>query len=418
MILDYGHLWKNELIRCCQDPKMTRERTTEILKCSTSVLALQKSKHGLTKPLLYDIEIGPDEYYKAQVDKICQEYDEVTIALLDEKVPGAYTYLQKRDYDWIRSRVVFDNERAFRLENEKLLLAKLREIIAGFDADGYPDRVMSYGYIASLIGSTRDELRYKMSPNSELRALLDEVVEHKGMWRQERAARMRKTNLGQGRIPRARPIRVRQKPKTSTSMPLSKRERQLLDNLHEVIATFEAEGYPDKRLSYGVLASLIGSTYEELRRKAEIYPELQAFLSGVVEHRGCDWRERRSASGGKLRSKYEQRIKLAIEQIWANPPQEQISQNYIAKVAGFGKDLLKDNPYLAEVTNGFTETRIEWHKRRLTAAYHSKQIEGRPYSTGAIYRAASIDYSTFNRHRELFIEIVSNLNREVEQGST
>ena len=416
IILDYGYLWKDELIRCCQDPNMTREQVAEILKCSKSVLGIQKSKLGLNKSLPYDTNMGAESYYKTEVAALCEEYDEVTIALLDEKVPGAYTCLQRKDYDWIRSRVVFDNERRIRLEREELLLNRLCEVIASFDTNGYPDRVLSYGYIASLIGATRDELRYKMSPNSELRAFLDEIVEHKAIWRQERAARMRKTNPGQDRVKRKPPKNSRQKPKENILLPLSERERLLLNKLKEVIATFEAEGYPYRQLSYAFLSSLIGSTEGELKYKAKTYPEIRAFLSGIVEHRDT-WRKERAAKGIKCCPEQEKQVKFAIEQIWANPPHEQISRNHIARAAGLGIDVLKDSLYLSELTKDFVETRMEWHKRRLTTAYHNKPASGRPYTTGQIRCAASIDYTTYNKHRELFTEIVNSLNLEAEQDS-
>ena len=93
IVVDYGHLWNNELIQCCQDKNITNEQTSEILKCSMSVLMLQKKKQGLLEPALYDTEMGPEKYYKARVTELCEEYDEVTLALLQEKVPGAYSYL-------------------------------------------------------------------------------------------------------------------------------------------------------------------------------------------------------------------------------------------------------------------------------------------------------------------------------------
>jgi len=412
-IVDYGHLWLAELRRCCQDPKITNDQTMEILKCGPQTLSSQKKKHGLVKAALYDVNMGPMSYYKEQVLKVCQEYDEVTIALLDEKVPRAYHYLQDRDYEWIRSRIVFENERNFRLEREKLLLTKLREVIAVFNTDGYPDRALSYGYIASLVGSTRDELRYKMSPNSELRTFLDEIVEHKATWRQERIAKMRNTNVEQERIMRIKIPNIVQDHTKYHSETCSARESLLLKKLREIIAEFESEGYPDKQLSYDLLAELVGSTRSELLIKMGSDSELQTFLNEIVEHRGV-WRQERAAKISDCRSKREILIQNAIERVWANPPQEQISRNYIAKAAGLGRDILKDKPYLAELTNGFVESRIDWHKRRLTAAYRSKPIEGRPYSVFEIRRAASIDWSTYNRHRGLFEEMVNNLNLETE----
>ncbi|MCL2412222.1 MAG: TnsD family transposase [Treponema sp.] len=416
LIQDYGHLWKDELVRCCQDPKMTREGAMEILKCSKGVLEAQKRKHGLMKPFLHDTEMGAENYYKSEVTALCEQYDEVTIALLDEKVPGAYTYLQKNDYDWIRSRVVFDNERRIRIEHEELLLGKLRKIIATFDANGYPDRALSYGYIASLLGVTRDELRYKMSPNSELRAFLDEIVESRWDWRKKRVVKSRITNLGQDRPIRSPPANVRPK-YIDASVSYYERTVLLHRKLRDVISNFETDGFPNRRVSYRLLATLVGSTEEELKYKGEAHPELGAYLNEIVERKGCDWRKKRAAKGGSHILKYEKQIRCAIETIWNNPPKEQVSRNYIANVAGIGKDTLKDDTYLSALTKDFVETRMEWHIRRLTTAYHNKPIEGRPYSVGEIRCAASIDYTTYNKHREMFTEIVSDLNRKAEQDN-
>ena len=387
-IVDYGHLWLGELRRCCQDPTITSDQTMEILKCGSGTLANQKKKHGLMKPAPDYMGMEPEAYYKAKVLEVCQEYDEVTIALLDEKVPWAYAYLKKHDNDWIRSKIVFDNERRFRLERENLLLEKLRKIISTFETEGYPDEQLSYGFIASLVGSTRDELRfYRNRPQSKLRILLDDIIESRKTWRQERAAKI---------------IEHR-----------SKRGCLLLDKLRKMIATFEIEGYPDKQLSYELIADLIGSTPYELQYKVSHNAELQNLLDETVEHRKV-WRQERAAKLSECRSKREIFIQNAIKQVWANPPQEQISRNYIAKVAGLGRDILKDKPYLAELTNGFVESRIDWHKRRFTEAYRNKPVRKKPYSAGEICSAASIAWSTFNRHRELFEEILGNLSFETE----
>ena len=243
-----------------------------------------------------------------------------------------------------------------------------------------------------------------------LRAFLDKIMEHKATWRQERAARMCKTNPGQGRVTRKRSV-VRQK-RIHTCAAYAKRVNMLLENLRNAVAAFEAEGYPDRRLSYSFLASLAGVKVSELQYKADVSPELKAFLSEVVEQES-GWREERLAKG-KYCSKYEEQIRRAIDEILENPPQEHISRNYIARVAGLSKDILKDSQYLTKLTNDFVETRIEWHKRRLITAYHNLPASGRPYSISAVYRAASIDYTTYKKHQELFAEVVNNLNCDTE----
>jgi hypothetical protein len=153
---------------------------------------------------------------------------------------------------------------------------------------------------------------------------------------------------------------------------------------------------------------LAGSTRGELKSKTEADTELQAFLNEVVEHRSV-WREERAAKTGNCRSKRENLLRDTIARIFVDPPQQQISRKYIARVSGISRDILEDTPYLSEILNDVAESKEDWFKRRLTAAYHSKPVEGRPYSTWAIYRAASIDWTTYNRHREKFEKLVEKL---------
>ena len=184
VVKDYGPLWNNELLRCCQDPKITNPQTAKILKCSMSVLTLQKKKRGLLEPALYDTGLGPEVYYKNKVTALCAEYDEVTISLLQEKVPGAYSYLGDHDPTWLRRHIVFENERKHFREQEEMLLRKAQEAVAHIINDGYPNRQVTYGYIAGLIGSTRDKLRYR----EPIRSLLDNIIESKADWLRRRAS--------------------------------------------------------------------------------------------------------------------------------------------------------------------------------------------------------------------------------------
>jgi hypothetical protein len=149
-----------------------------------SVLTLQKKKRGLLEPALYDTEQGPEVYYKNKVAALCAEYDEVTISLLQEKVPGAYSYLGDHDSDWLRRHIVFENERKHIRKQEELLLRKVQEAVAHIINEGYPNRQVTYGYIASLVGSTtRDKLRYR----EPIRSLLDNIIESKADWLRRRA---------------------------------------------------------------------------------------------------------------------------------------------------------------------------------------------------------------------------------------
>jgi hypothetical protein len=181
VILDYGHLWKNELIRCSQDKNITLAKTEEILKCHDSIIMKQKKKLGLLRPQRYDVSIGPEAYYKAKVIELCEEYGEVTYALLQEKVPGAYDYLGDHYNDWLRERMTTRWETGERREFVEYAQKKIQEAIAHITANP-PNRQISYGYIAEITGLTRDNLR----SNSKIRAFVEGFVESREDWQRRK----------------------------------------------------------------------------------------------------------------------------------------------------------------------------------------------------------------------------------------
>ena len=182
VITDYGRLWKNELIRCSQDKTITLQETEKILKCDKSVFMLQKKKLGLLESPLYDTKVGPEKYYKRKVIELCEKYREVTIALLQEKVPGAYSYLGDHDYEWLRSRIVFENEKLSYLARKEMMLKKVREAVEYIRNLNNPKRQITFGYIAKIAGLKRDELR----ANTHLRNYLDGIIESKEDWHKRR----------------------------------------------------------------------------------------------------------------------------------------------------------------------------------------------------------------------------------------
>jgi|GEM_PF-3257406 len=202
VVIDYGHLWNSELIRCCQDPKTTNEQATIILKCSMKVLKGQKRQLGLSEQVHYDREMGPEAYYKAQVTALCKKYDEVTISLMKEKVPGAHSYLKRHDPEWLRKRIVFENKRKRVRECEEQFLNRVREVAAKLSNDGYPKRQVTFGYISCMTGFTLTKLRHK-NPQSAIRVLLSNIIESKADWIYRRA-----TEVCHERLTSGKPISV------------------------------------------------------------------------------------------------------------------------------------------------------------------------------------------------------------------
>ena len=80
----------------------------------------------------------------------------------------------------MRSRIVFERERKHRREYDESLLNELHKVVAKLQDEGYPDQQVTFGYIASIIGSTRDKLR--CSGNLQIRTLLESIIESKEAW--------------------------------------------------------------------------------------------------------------------------------------------------------------------------------------------------------------------------------------------
>ena len=182
VITDYGRLWKNELIRCSQDKTITIQETEKVLKCDKSVFMLQKKKLGLLESPLYDTKMGPEKYYKSKIIELCEKYDELTISLLQEKVPGAYSYLGDHDYEWLRSRIVFETEKLSYLARKEMMLKKVREAVEYIRNVNNPKRQITFGYVAKIAGLKRDELR----ANTHLRNYLNGIIESKEDWYKRR----------------------------------------------------------------------------------------------------------------------------------------------------------------------------------------------------------------------------------------
>jgi len=191
IITEYGELWEREFLRCCQDKSITNEQTANIFKCDSNVIMLQKKKRGLLRQFHYGGKLSPIDFYKSRIEEVYSKFDELTITLLNEKVPGAYEYLLEHDREWLRDHIVFKNQLKNVRDYENEMLFKLKEVIAKFNDEGYPKRQITYGYIAELVGSSRDKLRYR----KVFKTLLETVIESHSDWLRRRAKEICKERI-------------------------------------------------------------------------------------------------------------------------------------------------------------------------------------------------------------------------------
>ena len=181
VITDYGHLWKNKLINFSHDKTITNEKAAEMLKCDVSVMMLQKKKMGLLRSPRYDVELGPEEYYKSIVIALIEKYGEVTYSLMQEKAPGVYDYLRKRHKKWLLEHQILEHETVRERERTENMLKKARKAVEQITMNP-PKRQISFGYIAEVAGLTRDNLR----SNLQIRTGIDGIVESREDWHRRR----------------------------------------------------------------------------------------------------------------------------------------------------------------------------------------------------------------------------------------
>jgi hypothetical protein len=181
VILDYGYLWTNELIRCSEDKNISFLETAEILKCDKSTVLLQKKKLGLLRTPRHDVEQGPEAYYKSKIAALIEECGEVTYSLLQEKVPGAYEYLKKHHKEWLHKHLTLRWETAERRLHVEYMEKKAREAIS-YITKNPPERQITYGYIAEVAGLKR----YNLYSNVRIRACVEGFIESRENWYRRR----------------------------------------------------------------------------------------------------------------------------------------------------------------------------------------------------------------------------------------
>jgi len=181
VITDYGHLWKNKLISYSHDKTVTNEKAAEMLRCDVSVMMLQKKKMGLLRPPRYDIDLGPEAYYKSRVIALIEEHGEVTYSLMREKAPGVYDYLRKRHKKWLQERLTLKHETAQERARTENMMKKAQDAVEQITLN-LPERQISFEYIAEVAGLTRGSLR----SNRQIRACVESIVESRVDWHRRR----------------------------------------------------------------------------------------------------------------------------------------------------------------------------------------------------------------------------------------
>lgn len=195
LIVEYGPLWKAEMLRLLGTEKMTMPEAAKMLKCAPSVVGWQKRKMGLTRstiyvrrPRPYGPDVEPESYYRKQVLNLCTEYDEVTLEVLRQHAPGAYSYFSKNDFLWLREHMVYERDSAVQRQQDQEILRKVQSAYAQIMKGGDSEKRITKGYIAKIAGIDETTLRNGALKRPQTKAFIDSVVESKEDWLRRRMA--------------------------------------------------------------------------------------------------------------------------------------------------------------------------------------------------------------------------------------
>ena len=194
-ILEYGSLWYNMLRDCVEVKKLPLYETVKVMRSTMTTVQRRADEIGLNlnmnrKGCIYRekdfASIDPSQYYRQKVQEALEKQPELTAQELDEIVPGAYAWFHKNDFQWLKARLVIDQEKRHWVEWEKQRLKSLKAAYDHIQRTGDPDRRITIGWLCSTAGLRENEIKGRLHRFPSIRAFLEEVVEPKEVWLRRR----------------------------------------------------------------------------------------------------------------------------------------------------------------------------------------------------------------------------------------
>lgn len=191
VILDYGDYWYRKLRECVEAKGLNQAETAKVMKCTTTTVRKRAEEIGLNlhanrKSCIYHEkewkDIDRSQYFRAKVGEALQYQPELTAKELDELVPGAYAWFHKNDFQWLKERLVIDQDKQCWTVWEQEHLKLLKEAYECIKQTGDSDRRITIGWICSTAGLRECEIKGRLHRFPGIKCFVDEVVESKEEW--------------------------------------------------------------------------------------------------------------------------------------------------------------------------------------------------------------------------------------------
>lgn len=195
VILDYGDYWYRKLRECVEAKGLNQAETAKVMKCTTITVRKRAEEIGLNlhvnrKSCIYHEkewkDIDRSQYFRAKVGEALQYQPELTAKELDELVPGAYAWFHKNDFQWLKERLVIDQDKQYWTIWEQEHLELLKKAYECIKQTGDPERRITIGWLCSTVGLRECEIKGRLHRFPDLKGFVDKVVESKEEWLKRR----------------------------------------------------------------------------------------------------------------------------------------------------------------------------------------------------------------------------------------
>lgn len=195
VILDYGDYWHEMLRECVEIKKLNQAETAKVMKSSTETVKKRAEEIGLNfdvnrKSCIYREknwkEIDRSKYFRQKVSNVLVEHPELTAKELDELVPGAYAWFHKNDFQWLKERLVTEQDKQYWAVWEQEQLKLLRGAYECIKKNGDPDRRITIGWLCTTAGLRECDIKGRLHRFPDLRYFVNDVVESKEEWLRRR----------------------------------------------------------------------------------------------------------------------------------------------------------------------------------------------------------------------------------------
>lgn len=205
--LDYGHLWYDKLRKCILEDGLCPSNVAKVMKSTKKTVEIRAAEIGLDikvnsrTRIFYSNgkRVSADVYYHEKVSEILEHHTELTAKELNELIPGAYSWFSKNDFQWLKDRLVTDQEKRYWAEWEQKQLECLKDAYTTIQKEGDPDRRVTIGWLCTVAGLRESEIKGRLHRFEAIRAFIDEVVESKEEWLMRRFRVISEKKKGMGK---------------------------------------------------------------------------------------------------------------------------------------------------------------------------------------------------------------------------